>query len=266
MADRGGGHRDGGRPAPRARRARMGAPARAGERRGRQGARGDSARLPRRDGGGGGCVRLTFRRAHHRAPAAVDRAPGVRRVRRLARTRDAAPAAGDVPTRCRGRRLGAPPARRADHDPRGRGRRAFHRPTRAPAAQRVGGDLRDDLRGRRGRVPARRRARAPAGGARHRRGRRPRAGHGHPGGVARDAGTLAVRPTDTLRGSARGLARRRRRRRGLVSRHRRQDLAERVAPDVLESLHHGRRATPRHAVARRRPTGGRDHPRRRRCS
>ena len=184
MADRGRGHRDGGRPAPRARRARMGPPARAGERRGRQGARGDSARLPRRDGGRGRCVRLTFRRAHHRAPTALDRAPSVRRLRRLARARDAAPTASDVPASRRGRRLGAPPTGRADHDPRVRGRRAVHRPTRAPAAQRVGGDLRDDLRRRRGGVPARRRARASAGGARHRRGRRPRAGHGHPGGVA----------------------------------------------------------------------------------
>ncbi len=238
MADGGFAIADGRHPAPRARHPRMGAAARAGAATRASGRSWRQRRLPRRDGGRGRCVCLTFRRAHHRAAAAVDRSAGVRRVRRLARTRAAAAAAGrrSLTSPSRSAALGAAPAGRADHDPSVRGRRAVHRPARAPAAQRVGGDLRGHLRGRIAAafllvavlVPRRAApviagvvALALATGTLL-------ASHETAGALAFDAtDTLRRAPVDWLD------AERRRRGRPLVTGD--QLLAEHVAPDLLES-------------------------------
>ena len=150
----------------------------------------------------GRLLRLSLHRAHHRAAAALGRAAGVRRVRRLARTRDAASAAVHLDRGDRRRCLGAPPPGRAHHDA-GRGRRrALDRPARVPAPRGLGGDVRDRLRPRRGCRPPLRRARAPAREADRRGRRRHRARRGLARRVSRDARALAVRPLHALRGCA----------------------------------------------------------------
>ena len=77
------------------------------------------------------------------------------------------------------------------------------------------------------------------------------------------AGSLVASRTRCARGSqfdrqyalrrrARGLARRERRTRRRLPRHRRQDLAERLASHVLEPVDHERRAAPKRAISWRR--------------
>ena len=105
-------------------------------------------RVLRRHGRRGRRVRLPVHRAHHGAPAALGRAAGVRRLRRLARARNATPAARHVGRRDRGGRLGAPPPRRADHHSRCRRRRPVDGPARVPAPRGLGGDVRDRVRAR----------------------------------------------------------------------------------------------------------------------
>ena len=94
--------------------------ARSGGGRRRSRARRDGARVLPRYRHRGRRLRLSVHRAHHRASASVGRPAGVRRLRRLAGARYAAPAARHVDHHDRGGRVRAPPPRRADHDARPR--------------------------------------------------------------------------------------------------------------------------------------------------